>query len=847
MKKLYRSALVAGVLALGVAACGDDVTIDDTPPPAPVLNVTMTPSNQSINVGETADFAVGVSGGATGAQASWTCSSSASGVASVATTDTGCRATGAAAGNASITVTVTKGNQSANAGAQVTVTSVTTSPATISISSITQGGDPVDIENIEGQVDVTLNVDARDETIQRVVLYVDGVEVASQTFTAAMAAMGADAVAEAMQQITLSFRTDFYSIDEAAGTATPRHLNGDRVISAALEVVGSDANRPSNSVPVRFNNDSGVHVLTDITTKPAGTADTGELWYGGPDFGTTTITALPVNYDGGTVSTVRLLTLCAVSGNQNYPVVDTSAPFTFSRTCVGTQDDNVVPTFSWVRDGNTEMVEPLNNTARFGLSAHPFPVRIDRIAPVANGAVTTSPISGWFGSNTAFAQSGANLWVDTGLGTPDDTGVGNITYQYQYTTAPATGTSTWTTFTSASELPETDTNESLAFRVRACDALLNCTTLGNELVGSDQTPPVDVEYTAGSPKQGDIIMAAGEEFVLTGADALSGPLGAWGTLRRLNPAGTTTCVVGSGTACNPSAGPFVVPTVAGYYTFSAVFRDVALNTTAPDEASRTVVYDMTAPQVVNVNVPLSVTGGAEASFSATATDNLDLQDFVYKTGFASFNLPHGPRQNLGTFGAPLLQQASLSASVSFIRSLELPGGAIEAAQVARFEARDFGNNVGFGQSALIGVPAAPATSVFTAVNSFAPTADPTTICVVTDADNCGSVATTTALEAVVDGESGSFAAPFARIIFYRNDSGVLTYIGETTTRVSTDDGSSQTNPPGNPGGRVWTYSGVTFTPMVDDKANPLAIDIHAVGVTSAGHALLSTAVAVTVN
>jgi hypothetical protein len=843
MKKLYRSALVAGVLALGVAACGDDVTIvEPEPTPPPPLSVTMTPSNQSIGVGEVADFAVGVSGGADGAQASWTCSSSASGVASVATTDTGCRATGVAAGNASITVTVTKGNQSANAGAQVVVTSVSAAPATITIASITQDGSPVDIENISGQIDVTLNVNPRDETIQRVVLYVDGVEVASQVFASAMAD-GGDAVAQALQQITLSFRSDFYSIDAAAGTGTPRHKNGDRVISAALEVVGADANRPSNSVPVRFNNESGVHVTTDVTTKPAAMSTTGETWYGGPDFGSMTVTAIPVNYGAGTVSSVTLVSLCA-SGTQTFPVTDNTAPFSFSRTCA-THSGAVAPTFTWVRDGTSETVTPLNNTPRFGLSAHPFPVRVDRVAPAANGAATAAPVSGWFGSNSMFAQSGANLWI-TG-GPPTDTGVENLTYQYQYTTAPATTSSTWTTFTSASDLPETDTNVTLAFRVRACDALLNCTSLGNELVGSDQTPPVNVEYTAGSPEQGDIL-AGGEIFALTGADALSGPFDTWGTLRRLNANGNTTCVRGAGTACNnvsSTTGAFATTATIGYWTFSGVFRDVALNTTAPAETSRTAIFDNVAPQVVNVNVPLSVTGGAQASFSATATDNLDLQDFVYQTVFGAFNLPHGPRQSLGTFGAPLLQQAPLSASVSFIRSLETtagvtPAGAITAASQARFEARDFADNIGFATGALIGVPAGT-TAGSRGVNEWETEATPPVVCVGT---GCGTTPATTQLEAMARGVSGEFAAPFARVIFYRNDGGVLTYIGETTSRVSTDDGSSQT-PPANATGRVWTYSGVSFTPMLSDKGG--VVNVHAVGVSAAGDALLSDAFVVTVN
>ncbi|TVP42280.1 MAG: hypothetical protein EA350_16675 [Gemmatimonadales bacterium] len=474
MKKLYRSALFAGVLALGVAACGDDVTIvEPEPTPPPPLSVTLTPSNQSIGVGAVADFAVGVTGGATGTQASWTCSSSASGVASVATTDTGCRATGVAAGNASITVTVTKGNQSANAGAQVTVTSVTVAPATITIASIQQGGEPVDIENISGQIDVTLNVNPRDETIQRVVLYVDGVEVASQVFTSAMADMSADEIAEALQQITLSFRTDFYTINEAAGTATPRHMNGDRVISAALEVVGADANRPSNTVPVRFNNTSGFHVKTNLTENNSATDSQGRIWYGGDDF-STTITAFPVLFDGGDVASVTM-NFCGTS-------TDTTAPYTFTRTCADIEAMGLAPTFSSVVAGNTGPTAILNNTARFGLSAHPFPVRIDRVAPQGGAIVITQiPSVGnranWVRGDYSFA-AGYTAPTDTGVGLPTPAGSERTFRVRQGTTVIETGVTT------PSPLANSLTNEVYNVQAVVQDRLGNSRVISQTAVGT---------------------------------------------------------------------------------------------------------------------------------------------------------------------------------------------------------------------------------------------------------------------------------------------------------------------------------------------------------------------------
>ena len=64
-------------------------------------------------------FAIGTSGGS--GDASWICTSSDAAVATVETTDTGCRATAVAAGGVTITATVTKGSESTHVAANLTV------------------------------------------------------------------------------------------------------------------------------------------------------------------------------------------------------------------------------------------------------------------------------------------------------------------------------------------------------------------------------------------------------------------------------------------------------------------------------------------------------------------------------------------------------------------------------------------------------------------------------------------------------------------------------------------------------------------------------------------------------
>ena len=135
--KSQRVALVTGFLALGVAACGDDVQIvEPTPPPPPPLVVSMSPQSATVEIGGTVNFAVQASGGGTGIAATWTCASSNTGVATTSGTATGCAATGVAAGGVTITAAITKGGETSNAASSLDVVAeMTGDPAFILIGS----------------------------------------------------------------------------------------------------------------------------------------------------------------------------------------------------------------------------------------------------------------------------------------------------------------------------------------------------------------------------------------------------------------------------------------------------------------------------------------------------------------------------------------------------------------------------------------------------------------------------------------------------------------------------------------------------------------------------------------
>ena len=116
--------ILVGILTV---ACGGGDTsvsspVEPTPPvEPPPLTATMAPASATVAVGNSVVFAVTASGGAAGAQASWTCASSNTGIATASNTGAGCQATGVAAGGVTITAAVTKGNETVNVGAQLTV------------------------------------------------------------------------------------------------------------------------------------------------------------------------------------------------------------------------------------------------------------------------------------------------------------------------------------------------------------------------------------------------------------------------------------------------------------------------------------------------------------------------------------------------------------------------------------------------------------------------------------------------------------------------------------------------------------------------------------------------------
>lgn len=125
------AALSLSALAV-LGACGDDVTVPA--PVNPAVQLTISPMNANMNVGESLNFAVQITGGSTTTPPTLaSCTSSNTAVATVAISGAACRVTAVAAGNATVTAAASTGNSAAAAvsvsAPSPAITSLAVSPA----------------------------------------------------------------------------------------------------------------------------------------------------------------------------------------------------------------------------------------------------------------------------------------------------------------------------------------------------------------------------------------------------------------------------------------------------------------------------------------------------------------------------------------------------------------------------------------------------------------------------------------------------------------------------------------------------------------------------------------------
>ena len=514
--------LMAGLLALGVAACGDDVEVlTPTPPvaPPPPVTATMAPASASVAVGNSVVFAVHASGGVSGESASWTCSSSNTGIATASSTSAGCQATGVVAGAVTITAAVSKSGETVNVGAQLTVTSdevVGGDPAFVLLQKYTSDSD--DANTASGTVTVTVSVDRGDQTLSQVGIAVDGEIVAYQSFGGGM--MAPPVEDEPAEQAPASFTLSFES-DEYDDTGTPRYMNGDHVLTAGVLIEGSMEPVLSNSMHVDFDNADGVHVTASAPGEPVMNASTGALWYGGPGSKEFTIGVDPVTFSGGgAVESVTILGgFCGAKA-----ATDSEAPFEFTLECKSSDDPKGdTPRFTLVVGGQSDSGPKILNESV-------FPIRLDYEGPEAPTFMANPNMraGGWIngtvdltGKHVAEEGPKQNLdgWLnykDKDEDNPASAGVGGYIAQLRYsTTTPSIVDAARVAAASSSPTLPAATKKAtdICFIATAVDALGNGSELpaaGSSCVagtessqviraGVDVTAPT-IEFTASSPK-----------------------------------------------------------------------------------------------------------------------------------------------------------------------------------------------------------------------------------------------------------------------------------------------------------------------------------------------------------
>ena len=882
MSKLNR-VLWSGLVLVG-AACGDDVTV--TPPPPPpegVRSVTVTPNGANVAVGETLTFtaAVTLEPGSPAATVTW-----ASGNIAIATIDAQGVATGVAPGSVGITATATSGTSSAQGSATLNVSNTSVTPATVSIQSIEQGGVPQNLSDLEGQVDVRVNLERGGETIQKVQLLVDGNVVQEQAFGASAAQAAAPQLA--IEEILFSWNTAAFD----PVTGVPAHLNGPHAISAKVITAQNETGTGSPNVNVVLDNSNTAVISIEIQNGADATDADGLIWYTGD----ARATALPVIY------TTATPTIGNVVFNPNGGLgtqVDSEGPFSVvwekgvdiadlgsgGDGLVGVEEDEFEVCVSAVVNGN-----PVNLDCS-------EEIRYDNNGPGEPefAANPNNRQNGWINGTVGLVGLNAgptdNNWLIEGA---PDGGVGGYDINLRIdATAPATVDAANAATPSATPaLPAPSLNNNSYCAVATATDLL-----GNEsLLPAAGTPclaPPAASFTAtgtphlrfgvdiaaptiafsgGLPALGDVAgrilgPTVGTEFQVTVADAgaigVSGMLGGApviGTVKIFNATGTS-CLVGTTAACvaagtgasfTPAFPLVATNTVAasvidGYYTGEFIAQDAAGNQSAP--ISRSIVHEVAGnPAVVTnalFNVPLS---GSSVTFQALASDNLDLRDIQYNLSYAGglANPILFPVQAINaTPPVPAtLKNSNISVGAtfnSFVRQIEnvtangalAVGGqfkpnnlqAIIRDQVQGSAAVNTGILAGQVTTGVSYLTAAPDQLI----DSWAVTNAPTLV-----SDNAGPGAAVNPLSVtlVADafGPTATFNAPFTRVDFYALFGGFLVQIGTGTPDITFDDGSAF--------GRRhrWTLS---WTPGTSVGLG--AIPIYAIGVNAAGDGLVTPA------
>ena len=318
------TAVAPGISTITVTAAGSGTgtaattltsaaTITVTALPTGITALTVSPANIAIATGATAQVAASVQQPSGAAAATITYGTTAPSVATVSATGV---VTGVAAGTAVITVTATSAANANFAAATLTqaVAVTVAPPAQVSIASLTDNGNTIDITNVQGQFEVNTIVNANGQNVTAVNAWVcesgetvdacaarSGTPAASQTFSA----QGSGATNVQLYINSAAFAAPNFATDTSARVA---FRNGLKTIVATLTTSPAGTAVASNAFnAVNFNNQDGWTISWTLPNRAQDAA--GVTWYGGPatpdasvagaTSGTGSFMMLPVIYTPG--------------------------------------------------------------------------------------------------------------------------------------------------------------------------------------------------------------------------------------------------------------------------------------------------------------------------------------------------------------------------------------------------------------------------------------------------------------------------------------------------------------------------------------------------------------------
>ncbi|HVZ78048.1 MAG TPA: hypothetical protein VG818_08730 [Gemmatimonadaceae bacterium] len=589
--------------------------------------------------------------------------------------------------------------------------------ATISISTINQGGLPANLNAVAGQLDVTLNIDQGTQTINSLALIVHNnttntdTTVATYTYSSNKAP---DAKAAAAP-VTMSFNTAAFN----STTGAVNFLNGSYSIKAQANVAGGTQSPVSSTINYTLTNADFIGVKATATN--TGSDAAGLQWIGG----TVSINVVPVMYNGVAMKTVTVApdptdVIAA-------PVTLSTLPGTASFSA-GTKDTLTYPAYTPIVTGVYA-----NGTAFAGFvtplaGSLTTPFKVDWQAPAAPATFTLKGgTSQWLNGTYAFGNSTDYKLVaaPTDPGSPAGPGSGAVTSKAQFWAFPtasftalgaaksgaACKTAGGTQVTTGSSLAQSAPADSTTYSLR----VLQFDNVGNvvcadlpKTFGVDLTAPVSVTSTGGTNSGAVNALLKGTNkgynntdfstITASAVDSISGfdlatPVTLSSTI--LPTSGTTACALaGAPSPCSATNGFAIANTTwssantEGYYTVGASVADRAGNSVAL--SSKTYVIDRTAPVGSGgVAIPAALVGGTAVSLSGTVTDNLTLMagggSVQYASGLTINYDASSSFNAAGTFGA-LNKSGTATLGVPwFISDLQPGNGATDA--LAQFNIR----------------------------------------------------------------------------------------------------------------------------------------------------------------